>query len=538
MVERRGAFRFRCTSGRVTVRYDLRPGKLSVRVTTLPDTLRIAWRLRLAPSPSFRWAARQQDADGGSRRAGLWYPAWDLQARPDSLVGAVEPFQFLISWAGYGEKEARTPSALAHRHFGLRLVARLAREAFERTDPHLRALAQQTHPWRRFWLYRQLAIDGSGRVLQMARTCHGLLVLAHAAHARGGAEGKVLCQRILSAIVAGERLPSLLRWAVAATFEPPLRRSFCPGLDLARLAGASPREAARLRAARRLLVRGAGPLLSTDSLRFAPPSSFAPEDIPTDPHRNELWFRSMGAVGVALEPVTNPRQREALSAFVSAHERLVLGWFQRRHRWDPRAPNEDPGSIRAGVQRLLRFAGATGRWPTRAANPRKFLAACDAWTMAQQSDSPAGRLGQLLRRLAGLGLGDVVSVSGTPECIKVDDVLGATLPPGPIPNVLAPRLQLAQIRTPEALAREGAHMRHCIATYLPQVLSGDLAVYAGTVAGERLTVALSVGWHGTVEILEARRRANLHPTVTQWQLLRGWLASPRPAPSPSHLLPG
>jgi hypothetical protein len=450
----------------------------------------------------------------------------------------VEPFNFVLSWAGYREDKVRTPAAVARRHLGLRLVASLAREAFDRTDPQLRAVAQQTHPWRRFWLYQQLVVDRTGRVRQMVKTCHGLLVLAHTAHRWGGPAGKALCRRILAAVVGGERLPSLLRWSVGATFEPPLLPAFWMGPNLHRVTGATAQEAARILAARCLLVRRAGPLLSPHSLRCGPPARFAPEDIPADPLRNLHWFDSMNSLGAALDSVTTPWQREAMSAFVSANARLVLGWFHRRHRWNADAPADDPGSLRAGVQRLLRFAGATGRWPARAGNPRRYLAACDAWAREQVLDSPAGRLGRLLRRLPDLDLGDVVSVTGSVGGVQVDDVLGAHLPAGPLPEISSSRLCLTQLRTPESLAREGAWMRHCVATLLPRVLSGEVAVYAGTVAGERLTVAVSRSWQGTVELVDARGKENRLPTVAQSQLLGGWLASSEPTSTFPHPHPG
>ena len=67
-------------------------------------------------------------------------------------------------------------------------------------------------------------------------------------------------------------------------------------------------------------------------------------------------------------------------------------------------------------------------------------------------------------------------------------------------------------------------MRHCVGSWVPKALAGEVAIYAGEVAGQGLTVALRRNGRGRVVVLEARRAENAHPTEAQARLLRVWVA--------------
>jgi hypothetical protein len=67
-------------------------------------------------------------------------------------------------------------------------------------------------------------------------------------------------------------------------------------------------------------------------------------------------------------------------------------------------------------------------------------------------------------------------------------------------------------------------MGHCVGSWVPQALSGEVAVYAGEVGGQRLTVALQRTRRGTVMVLDARRAANAEATAAQMSQLNAWVA--------------
>jgi hypothetical protein len=206
--------------------------------------------------------------------------------------------------------------------------------------------------------------------------------------------------------------------------------------------------------------------------------------------------------------VHEPELRAGLSSFVSAHALLLASRGRR-------------AGLLELLQRLLRFSRASGRVPSRGSNPLRVLAECDRWWRDQQRDTPAGRLGDLLRRLPALGLGEVVAV----HALEGDHVLAqlerVALPGAPAPP---PGLEARLLATPEELAAEGERMHHCVASWLPRLLAGDTWVYAVRVGAVDITVAVERGGDGRLCLAEARLRDDLEPAPVQARLLDAWVA--------------
>ncbi|WP_248360536.1 PcfJ domain-containing protein [Anaeromyxobacter oryzae] len=175
------------------------------------------------------------------------------------------------------------------------------------------------------------------------------------------------------------------------------------------------------------------------------------------------------------------------------------------------------------LERVVRFARATGRTPSRRGNPHRYLADCDRWLRRHDGDSAAARVGALLRRVPALDLGEVTSV----QLVRDDDALArlerVVLPRSPAPGAPVRGLEMTPIETPEALAAERARMNHCVATWLPRVLEGDTFIYSASAAGERVTLAVTRDRGGILRIAEARRSNDRQPTPIQRRLLEKWL---------------
>jgi hypothetical protein len=375
METRSGTFRIRKQSGHLTFRYRATASTLSVRVATSLSGARFAWRLRLGQAPSYRWAFRPGGQTGGQERPG----DWDLQPSIYGNDTVVSPFLCILGEVGLGEKEATSPERLRLRHFWLRVLKALSLEAYRRTDPVIRSVAQQFNPSLRFWVYQAIASDRSGRVLGMVQTSPGLLIVAHELQRLASPKGRAGSRRLLRGIAAGWGLGQLLRLAAQESLTLTIEHHWAHIRDAKRLLFLSRAERERAIEARCLLIANACTLVSGRNLVAEPPSAFDAGDIPSGPTRNADWYGAMHAAGPTLHEIPESSLREAFWSFVSANHRLVTRWLRRTWTGDEGAKAGGPGSVKGGLTWLLRYARATGRFPNRTANPRQYLADCELW---------------------------------------------------------------------------------------------------------------------------------------------------------------
>jgi hypothetical protein len=332
----------------------------------------------------------------------------------------------------------------------------------------------------------------------MASVCPGLLAVASAlAEPRPGDGPRT--QALLDGVVAGRPLRSVLSDAAKLA----LSHERTEETVTARL---GPTHAA----AARLLIRRARSLVRGDDLLGLPLPVFATEDIPREPVRNGRWYATTRLATHTLWHIHEPELRAGLSSFVSAHALLLASRGRR-------------AGLLELIQQLLRFSRATGRVPSRRSNPLRLLAECDRWWRDQQRDTPAGRLGDLLRRLPGLGLGEVIAVHALERSDVLAQLERVALPAAPTPATL-PSLEARLLATPEELAAEGERMHHCVTSWLPRLLGGDTWVYAVRVGAADVTVAVERGADGRLRIAEARLRDDLEPPPVQVRLLEMWVA--------------
>ncbi|HYG70159.1 MAG TPA: PcfJ domain-containing protein, partial [Anaeromyxobacteraceae bacterium] len=292
--------------------------------------------------------------------------------------------------------------------------------------------------------------------------------------------------------------------------------------DLAReWPGWSNEQRGRDRRAQAILLRRAGPCVDPEHLAMRPAPAFAPEDIPARPDRNAAWFRVMAG---ASRPLAGAGELEAgLSTFVARHHRAVLAEARRcAPRWD--VEDEPGGDVQRLVRRLLRFARATGRRPGRRSNPTRCLAEARRWAAHDaNSDDPAARLGALLERVRTLELGEVIAVRELGAPFAWGEVAGLALPPWPHADVAVDGVTVTPMTTAVELAAEGARMQHCAAAFVPDVVAGDLYVFAVRAGPSRLTSAVRPLRAGGYELVEVRGQANRAPTRAERDAVTRWL---------------
>jgi hypothetical protein len=94
-------------------------------------------------------------------------------------------------------------------------------------------------------------------------------------------------------------------------------------------------------------------------------------------------------------------------------------------------------------------------------------------------------------------------------------------PPPPLPALTADGDSLRPLTTPHSVEREGEIMNHCAGGYVGAVFSGRSYLYAGSVAGERLTVEV-VRQAGGWALNQARGAGNLFPAEEAMRRLASW----------------
>lgn len=517
---RSGSFRFDGEQRAVTLHYVLEGPRLELRACraggrTHELVLDLAELLRVGERPDASWHEWTDLMTHSSPacRAG-WGEAVRWFAGRLGLVAA-----FATSPRGT-PSDARVASRLAEGS-----VHALVRALHERLDAAAwrgaRAFAPDLQPW----VYAQVAQDPSGRAAQLARTCPGAVLLAWA-HARLFRDGRDpahewACGRIFADASRGLALKDLVRRATSTWM------ALLPDDVLAR-AVAREGEPEVLARRFRLLVRRAGPRVVPAWLT-RPPLAFAPEDIPRHPAPNARWFFATAVASRELGRLPDPL-RSALSRFVSRHPRVL--------RWSPGRHTDVTGEINMAldatrtVQRLVEFAGATGRGPAPGCDPDEHLRRAARWAAARSRASPVGQLAAALERIRLLGLGEVARIERhdpTPEASWRDGAL--RFPPAPGWRDAAPELTATPIRTAVELAGEARAMNHCAVTMLPALLAGELHLYAVQVDDERLTVAVRRRSGEPPYWLEqARGPSNVPPTARALRVVQGWVSRLRLAP--------
>ena len=77
------------------------------------------------------------------------------------------------------------------------------------------------------------------------------------------------------------------------------------------------------------------------------------------------------------------------------------------------------------------------------------------------------------------------------------------------------------------LIKEGREMRHCIASHLSSVVSGDYAVYR-MLKPERLTIEIVVADWGQCFLKEVRGKGNRLPATASMEIIREWFLEFQP----------
>jgi len=478
----------------------------------------MAWRLRLGPSTSLRTALRVAN-NPGRRKAFAIKNSWDLQSLEEEHYGLLIPFVFFHArtWLPIGN------AAEARRHARWATFRRiLVREALRRIEPRTLEVARTFKPGLRLAIYRLIADDPTGRVRQAALTCPGLAISAASLLQTPSARAQA--RNILAGIVAGHRLPVLLALAARATVQRDHLGEHCQSPGARRIQRAPRAERDRAIEVRRLLLSRAGARVDHADLMGVLPTSIVPEDLPRHPAELARWFAVMAKAALVVDDIPEPTLREGLSAFCAANTKLLARRCPSRIADSESCLAIDGPTLITLLQLLLRYARATGKAPHRERDARKYLASAEAWRRLRLADTAAGRLGSFLRRVADFDLGEVTAIRFLTSVASVDSMAGIALPAGPAERVSMPGIELRHLDTPEALAHEGARMGHCVATWLPQALSGEAAIYSGVVAGQALTVAVGREAGGRLVLRDARREGNVPPTAAQTVALTRWVA--------------
>jgi hypothetical protein len=446
-------------------------------------------------------------------RGTCWAPlpddVWPLTRGPALGAGVRDPFQLASRWSYAEMYPARERNVASQRRSPRgdpaasetmrRVYAALAdieRRAADLCAQSARCLALRFPFHLRFWVYARLAEDPTGRLAQLACACPGALTFAFGlqeATKRGAVDTDEAARRLLADVVGGRRLAPALRDAVEAWAKGAaeiVRESERWDPVWSRVAYAVGAEREALLHGQQLLIRRAGPMVSSTTLFLPPPISFAAADIPRAVRANARWYRVIKSSRSLLVgmPAAESERAEAFCGFISKN---APGLVRAR----------DPELVRSRVESVRDYVVATGRWPGRQTNARRLLAESARWH----------RQLYRLRELADL------------KCLFPELEIDSTssLPPPPLAGWNAGEVAVAPLTSVTAFIDEGQRMLNCVALRLPAALCGDSALYHATIDGAGLTVELVQGG-GRWQLAEAKQAANREPTAHQWEVLRRW----------------
>jgi hypothetical protein len=249
----------------------------------------------------------------------------------------------------------------------------------------------------------------------------------------------------------------------------PLADCLEPVLEAWRRAGRGPRDVARHAS----FVKRAPAAIDPTVLRAPFPPRLILDDLPEDEAARTAWFTAAGALAAltASEPAEHVAR---LASFVSARGE-ALGRL-------------DEGERNTLLIALLERGRALGHWPSR------------------RTQVPAARA-----RAEGF----------SPDAERVPWRPTLTTPSHPL-------LHIRLLATPAALAAEGQIMGHCVGTYVDDVLSRTLLVFAVRWRGKRYTASAEVQDDDRLLLSELEGRVGEPPPPPALRVaLLQWLARQR-----------
>lgn len=380
--------------------------------------------------------------------------------------------------------------------------------AAELCDPRAKKVALRFAVHLRYRVYERVLADPSERIAELAYTCPGALIFALAlieqeGMARSGSEAESAGEQLLQAVVAGKSLTQALNTAIEAWAEQSwsvLEKQAQLGLQVRgqvwkRILEAAGEARGRICLQQRLLIRRAGPLVSTTLLWLPPPIAFTPEDIPKHVYKNAWWFRAMKSSGVTLHEGDEDEApyRLALAQLVSGQSMELRGAIKK-------------GQLRTSLNSLLDYLVSMRRMPSRRSDVVALLRESQAW-----HDRVAA-----VRDLADLA-------QEVPELeTYLKDGVSLELPVL-LPHYAKEDLEIAPIRTADELIAEGGRMRHCVASRLREALAGRRFYFHAQISGRPLTIEVERTRLGN-RLKEVKGTANRDATLIERRRLEAWVS--------------
>lgn len=386
------------------------------------------------------------------------------------------------------------------------VASEAAKAAAARCHAPSRQVAMRFLPHLRWYVYRSLLHDATGRLAQLAKSAPGVLIFAYALREQLGARGRLAAWRLLRGVKEGRRLDPLLDQALELWSAHAQDAGVCPDRRghhraWARVAGATGEERARIVAAQRLLIRRASPQVATTLLFLPPPLAFAPEDLPTGVRDVARWFKVMKGTVVTLErPETQHQARLMdLCRFLSKNALLLYRAI----------PHPAQGALRL-ARWIAIYASIRDVRLDRRRSPRAFIACFE-------EDRKRGALERVLH-----------------QCLSQPREVGAAQHAGALPSDLRFPLEhqplyelpcggvIRALRTPAELYEEGERMQHCVATYVWDALEGRSSFWHASVDGRELTLELRPTLTGPI-IGQYQEQHRLGMSMRTVKKLGAWL---------------
>ncbi len=392
--------------------------------------------------------------------------AWNLQPDGENERG---PFSAAAEWAlrqlcpdaWYGG--AVGASGLIKRLESIADVA--AARAVQACEPSHRDMALRFAPRTRFFVYRLLVADNTGRVAQLVESVPGLITALSQLYTVGAPLEEM---RLVQDVVNGRRRRDIVNDAV--------RRWW-------RMFGDPSAERSRAAPIQRGLWLRASAGIPASMLTMTPPPGIALTDVPPDHAQQRSWWAIVSAL-------TNDRRaqglpvaaRGRLAGFLSAHA-AELHRIAGEHHLD------DVGLVGEVMDYVMQNRA---RPPCRRSCPRRVLDDVRAWHE---------------RAWLYAGIGPHADIP---------------LPPGPCVQDVVRGLRVEALGTSADLAREGQAMRNCVASQVHDALRDGMFFYHGRFEEERLTIAIQQAG-GTWVLSEVASFANRPPSVAADAAVRRWI---------------
>ena len=361
-----------------------------------------------------------------------------------------------------------------------------------RCEPKLRRSALRFGGHARWFVYRAMRRDPTGRVAQLFDDLPGIASMAVALRENGRAAA---CDALLSAVVAGLPRRQVLDVALDAWWDHARDPLVEPELDRPwrRLREASPAQRAQILAHQRWLVRRAPACAPTTLVWLPPPVSFRHDDLPTPVRQRRLWFRMTKSARTLLgpDPDVAPEHQRALSAFVSRNAVLLAGAARQR--------STTPGAF---VRHLAEHCQLRQQWPEDGASAAKFLDLFDAY----RNTIEALQVCQRLRSQRGSSQVGLHTRLPTPQWVRSANI---------------PGVQVEPITTVRQLIEQGRRLQNCLAVMGNKAL--DEAAYLFTVQVGEQALALEIDPQRPDTIVQLKRKRNNPATSTERRLVRRWL---------------